>query len=176
MQATFNWKEAELVDFTVNHEDWQYYKLSDGSRMKIKLVLGNIWRSTNQFDTLGQPNYIWTSQNIFALASFPAMLRGTPSSKPVTPELIAQNMDEAVSFEPFGKQDKWNFYSLNDGSKLRLRPNITSIARTKIKGQGGEPFYSISAGPPNYNMTVARALIRKSTGQTFRETKSHAYG
>ena len=164
------------MDFTVNHEDWQYYKLSDGSRIKIKLVLGNVWRSTNQFDALGQPIYIWTSQNIVALASFPAGLRGTPSGKPITPELIAQNMDEAVSFEAFGKQDKWSFYSLNDASKLRLRPNITSIARTKIKGQGGEPYYSVSAGPPNYNMTVARALIRKSTGHAFYETKSHAYG
>lgn len=178
IQVEFDWKDAELVDFKVLNEDWQYYNLSDKSRIRVKLVLGQVWRSTSQYNPItGEPFYVWNSQNIMALVSYPSELRGQPSNVPITPEVVAQNIDQNVEFEASGKQDEWSSYTLTDGSKLRLRLNLTSISRTKLKGQAGEPVYNVSGGQPNYRLTVAQSLIKKPDKQiTSPNTKSSVYG
>jgi len=176
VQMPFNWKDAELVDFKVVNEDWQYYNLSDKSKIRVKLVLGQVWRSTTQYDNLGQPLYVWNSQNITALVSFPSTFRGEPTNLPLTPDMVAQSIDEVVEFETSGKQDEWSAYTFVDGSKLRLRLNLTSIARTKLRGQAGEPIYNVSGGVPNYRLTVSPSLIKKLDKQiTTSDSKSSIY-
>jgi hypothetical protein len=173
-QAEFNWKDAELVDFRVMNEGWQYYNLSDGTKLKVKLLLGQVWRSRSQYNPMtGEPLYMWNTQNLVSLASFPAQLRGQTSGLPITPEIIAQNIDQAVDFEASGKEEEWSVYNLADESVLRLRSNITSISRTKLRGQAGEPIYNVATGPPNYRLKVASNLVKKPS---VPPSKSSAYG
>jgi len=176
-QVPFNWKDAKIVDFKVMNEDWQTYKLSDESSLKVKLVLTQVWRSRNQVNPMtGEPLYMWNTINALALLSFPEELRGQPSAGAITPEVVAQNFDKPVDFELSGKQDEWSVYNLTDKSVLRLRLNITTITRTKLRGAAGEPIYNVAGGVPNYRLKVADELIRKPKGQTLPDAKSQAYG
>lgn len=56
--------DGEEVDFENRKEDWNTYELSDGSILKVKLVLLNVVRSRDKYDPLGKPIYGVTSQNI----------------------------------------------------------------------------------------------------------------
>jgi hypothetical protein len=176
-EVQFDWKSAELVDFKVMNEDWQCYTLSDQSRIRVKLILVQVWRSKVHNPLSGEPLYSWNTQNALALVSYPNTLLGQPTAIQITPETIAQNVEQTVDFDLSGKQDEWSSYTLDDESKLRLRLNLTSVYRTKLRGQAGEPVYSISTGLPNYRLTVSPSLIEKSKIGTVRaDSKSPAYG
>jgi len=56
--------DAIRVDFTPIKEDWNEYKLDDGTILRIKLVLADVLR-TEKYDPLtGDPHYIIKSTNI----------------------------------------------------------------------------------------------------------------
>jgi ABC-type ATPase with predicted acetyltransferase domain len=55
--------EGEEVDFEVIREDWNVYKTSDGSKLKLKPVVGKIVRLDKR-NTDGEPVYVLNSQNM----------------------------------------------------------------------------------------------------------------
>jgi hypothetical protein len=174
-EPEFNWKDAEIVDFKVVNEGWQYYNLSDEARVKVKLVLVQVWRSRSQYNSMtGEPYYWWNTQNTVSIVSFPEKLRGQASSLPLTPEALAKSIEQVVDFEASGKEEEWNVYNLTDESILRLRLNLTSISRTKLRGKAGEPIYGVSGGLPNFRLKVASKLIKKPSVPP--PTTSSAYG
>jgi len=67
--------EGEEVDFENEEEHWNVYKLSDGSTLKVKLILVNVVRSRDQYDPLGNPIYGITSQNIVKVLNVPGKLK-----------------------------------------------------------------------------------------------------
>ena len=76
--------EGEPVDFEVVREDWNEYRLTDGSTLKVKLVLTGVMRLNNQYDPVGNPVYVISSQNAVRVINVPANLRrrvplGTPT-------------------------------------------------------------------------------------------------
>jgi len=76
--------EGEPVDFEVVKEDWNEYRLTDGSTLKVKLVLTGVMRLNNQYDPVGNPVYVVSSQNAVRVIDVPANLRrraqpGTPT-------------------------------------------------------------------------------------------------
>jgi len=66
------------VDFENEKEHWNVYKLADGSTLKVKLILVNVVRSRDQYDSLGNPIYGVTSQNIIKVLNVPEKLRRKP--------------------------------------------------------------------------------------------------
>ncbi|HKM76287.1 MAG TPA: hypothetical protein VJZ32_07705 [Candidatus Bathyarchaeia archaeon] len=160
-QTEFNTVDAELVDFKVEEEHWQYYDLSDGSKLKIKLVLTQVLRSRNQMNKLGEPIYSWNAPTFLSIVSCLNSLRSRPTDTPVTPDRIADNIDVEVDFKKASKNDEWNVYTLTDGTTLQLKPKVNSIARTKLKGQAGEPVYTVATGNPTYKVKISNDLIRK---------------
>jgi hypothetical protein len=52
-----------LVDFETMREEYNSYKLSDGSTVRMKTVVTNIIR-TDEFAPTGEPIYIVNSQNV----------------------------------------------------------------------------------------------------------------
>ena len=78
MQAKIDLSEGEEVDFENEKEEWNVYKLSDGSTLKVKLVLVNVVRSRDKYDPLGNPIYGITSQNIVKVLNVPAKLKRKP--------------------------------------------------------------------------------------------------
>ena len=76
--------EGEPVDFEVVKEDWNEYKLTDGSTLKIKLVLTGVMRLNNQYDPVGNPVYVISSQNAVRVINVPPSLRHRPQSSTPT--------------------------------------------------------------------------------------------
>lgn len=55
--------EAKDLDFTEEEEHWNTYKLSDGTTLKVKLVLQGVKR-LKRYNPDGNPIYMIRSQNI----------------------------------------------------------------------------------------------------------------
>lgn len=62
-----------LVDFETVREEYNTYKLSDGSTIRMKTVVTNIIR-TEEFSPAGEPVYIVNSQNVL-VADVPEELK-----------------------------------------------------------------------------------------------------
>jgi hypothetical protein len=75
VQSGINLLEGEEVDFENEKEVWNIYKLADGSTLKVKLVLVNVVRSKESYDSLGNPLYGITSQNIVKVIDVPKKLK-----------------------------------------------------------------------------------------------------
>ncbi len=75
LQGKIDLSEGEEVDFENEKEEWNVYKLADGTTLKIKLVLVNVIRSRNNYDSLGNPIYGITSQNIVKVLNVPEKLK-----------------------------------------------------------------------------------------------------
>ena len=65
--------EGTLVDFETVREEYNSYKLSDGSIIRMKTVVTNIIR-TEEFTPTGEPVYIVNSQNVL-VADVPDQLK-----------------------------------------------------------------------------------------------------
>ncbi len=76
--------EAENVQIKEENELWNTYKLSDGSIMKVKIVVTNVKR-LKKFQPDGSPIYLIQSQNVLRMENIPKELMGKaiqpPSSK-----------------------------------------------------------------------------------------------
>lgn len=78
LQGKVDLSEGEEVDFENSKEEWNVYKLADGSTLKVKLVLVNVVRSRDNYDSLGNPIYGITSQNIVKVLNAPKRLKQKP--------------------------------------------------------------------------------------------------
>ena len=78
LHAKIDLSEGEEVDFENEKEEWNVYKLADGTTLKVKLVLVNVVRSRDKYDPLGNPIYGITSQNIVKALNAPEKLRRKP--------------------------------------------------------------------------------------------------
>ena len=61
--------DAVEVDFQTRKEDWNEYQLMDGSFVKMKLVVSDIFRVPDEWDNEGNPVYVVKSQNILVARS-----------------------------------------------------------------------------------------------------------
>ena len=57
-------KDAVSVDVTDSKEPWSEYSLSDGTLLKIKLVLTEVWKIDNEYDADGNPAYVCKLSNV----------------------------------------------------------------------------------------------------------------
>jgi len=66
--------EVDLVDVLEAKEPWAEYKLADGTELRVRFVLGAVYRARNEYTEDGDPLYITRSQNI-VVAIVPEELR-----------------------------------------------------------------------------------------------------
>ncbi len=76
---------GEEVDFDAMKEEWNEYKLKDGTTLKVKLVLTGV-RRLQKFNPDGSPVYMIYSQNIVRAVNVPKQLRIQPRP-PTTPRV-----------------------------------------------------------------------------------------
>lgn len=57
-------KEAELVEVTTSSEPWSNYLLQDGSTIRMKVILSEVWRVIDEYDNEGNPVYVLKSSGI----------------------------------------------------------------------------------------------------------------
>ena len=73
-------KDAELIDVQQAREEWNQYLLADGSVVKLKIVVTEVWRIEGEYDADGNPIYQVRSGHVMVVNA-PDTLR-----KPTTPE------------------------------------------------------------------------------------------
>ncbi len=56
--------DAELIDVQKADERWSVYQLDDGTELRFKAVVMEVWRVIGQYDELGNPFYVVRSQNL----------------------------------------------------------------------------------------------------------------
>lgn len=80
-------KEADDIDFSVVSEGWNEYTLSDGTRMKIKLVVHGVVRTEDHDPMTGDPVYAVKTQNVLHVMA-PEELKKLPQGQkpPEKPE------------------------------------------------------------------------------------------
>ncbi len=61
--------DATEVDFETRKEDWNEYQLMDGSTIKMKLVMAEIFRVEGRYDNEGNPIYVLKSKNVLIVRS-----------------------------------------------------------------------------------------------------------
>lgn len=69
--------EGEDLDFEEESEQWNTYKLSDGTKLRIKLVLREVKR-LKKWKPDGTPVYMINSMNIVRTVDIPEGLRQKP--------------------------------------------------------------------------------------------------
>jgi hypothetical protein len=69
--------DGEELDFKTVSEEWNEYQTSDGSTIRLKLVLTNIVKLLDKTDQDGNPIYVAKSSNVMAVSVPGKMKKGT---------------------------------------------------------------------------------------------------
>jgi len=67
--------EADPVEIIRADEPWCEYVLADGTKIRIKHVLGAIFRASDTYNDSGEPLYITRSQNVVIASEVPDDLK-----------------------------------------------------------------------------------------------------
>jgi hypothetical protein len=67
--------EGVEVEFESKGEQWNYYTLGDGSKLKLKTVMMEVYRLVDEFDTNGNPVYVFTAQQVVGSEANPELIR-----------------------------------------------------------------------------------------------------
>ena len=72
------------LDFEEEEEYWNRYRLSDGTTLKLKLVLRGVKR-LNRYEPDGTPIYAITSINVVRAVGVPEELKAKPKKSEIPP-------------------------------------------------------------------------------------------
>ena len=82
--STTDLEEAEDLDIVNEKEHWNEYELSDGTTLKVKLVLQEVKR-LKKWRADGKPIYIITTANVVRAINIPKKLRAKPKPSAFKP-------------------------------------------------------------------------------------------
>lgn len=131
-------KESEM-DFEVLREPWNKYSVDDGSYVKARFVITKFKKRepTTADEKLG---YGFEGQNMVVAYNVPAGLKGTPSTVAYSPKELSEGAEE-MRYSIVSEE--WNEYVTEDGATLRVKNNVTVIARTNKFDRNGDPIYVV---------------------------------
>ena len=129
-----------LLDFDVVREPWNKYELQDGSILKIKVVLTKVIKRV-----VGQDlTYDFETQNIIVTLVLDD-LKGQPDTKSYSlQELQTAIVKDYIRYNTISEE--WNEYVTDDGTRIRIKATLTSVARTSKYNKNGEPIYLVEVG------------------------------
>lgn len=76
--------ESEDIDFEEKEEQWNVYKLKDGSTLKVRQILVGVKR-LKRHNPDGTPTYMINSQNVVRAVDVPKELIVKPKESPFKP-------------------------------------------------------------------------------------------
>ncbi len=159
LQPQYDLSKGDAVEFSVKGEPWVKYRLEDGALLFGRLIVTKIVR-TGEYDATGQPIYAWISQNLFSTIC-PKNLKGRPSSPPPASMDPKDYNVTPVDFEREG-DEQWNAYEVSDGCLLRIKLEVTSVARTDKYTFDSDPYYIVNTQTVS-TLKVPKNLLRKQT-------------
>jgi hypothetical protein len=75
---------ATDLDFTELEEHWNIYQLSDGTKLKVKLIVRGVKR-LSQFEPDGTPVYLINSMNVVRAIDIPDNIKAKPKKSSMPP-------------------------------------------------------------------------------------------
>lgn len=66
-------RDAESVDVDEAKENWNEYRLADGSTLRLKQVVTEIWRIEGAYDPEGNPMYAIKSAGVMTVNAPPEL-------------------------------------------------------------------------------------------------------
>ncbi len=76
--------ESTDIDFKELEEHWNVYQLSDGTKLKVKLILRGVKR-LNQYEPDGTPIYMINSINVVRAVEIPPEVKAKPKKSSLPP-------------------------------------------------------------------------------------------
>ena len=145
------YENFENVDIAKASESWSTYKLTDGTILKIRDVLGKAIKLPS-FDEAGNPIFSLKTQTV-SISFPPKSIRGIESA-PFTQEELSKSITSPnMNFETI--QEPWNNYLLTDGTNIDIKAVLCTVSQTNKYDHYGEPIYlttrklDIKMIPPN---------------------------
>jgi len=144
-------KNALFLNFKINREDWNYYKLQDGAVLKGRFILKSVLIEGKLEDIITQVKLgekprlrlSYVADNIYAIEA-PTELRGPPDTKRYTAEDLRQAITQKdVDYETV--RESWNFYQLDNGMVLKVKLSPSVVSKTSKFEQGGMPIYLVES-------------------------------
>jgi len=150
------------VEFELVREPWNVYKLDDGAKLKVRLILVKIFTPPGvKFENTEGLQF---AANPMFVTYVPQDMKGTPSDKPISSEERIASIVEDVDFETVNEE--WNEYKLPKNFRLRLKMIITQIGKTDKFSGDGSPLYNIG------HQMVHRIVLPKGFRKKKKKTKT----
>ena len=127
------------IEFNIIKEPWNKYEISDNSILKTRTILKKVERIING-DQIGFNIDAQTLTVIHADST----LKGTPNTRPITKQELQKSIDKPdMRYNTLAQE--FNEYELDDGTKIKIFTNVTSISRTTLKDRTGDPIYNVQS-------------------------------
>ena len=146
--------DLTVLDFKVVKEFWDAYDLSDGTRLKNRVILTGVKKFDNYHKDSKGNEYEFDFQSIQSFI-FSKKSKGNPHAKLYT----KQELDGSYKIDVVHNavSEKWNEYVIDgDGAKLKLKSTVTGISKSDIFLQNGDPIY-------NVKIKILSKIIRPKT-------------
>ncbi len=146
--------DLSVLDFKVIKEFWDAYDLSDGTRLKNRVILTGVKKFDKSHKDGKGNEYEFDFQSIQSFI-FSKKSKGNPHAKLYT----KQELDSSYKIDIVHNavSEKWNEYMIDDdGAKLKLKSTVTRISKSDIFLQNGDPIY-------NVKIKILSKIIRPKT-------------
>ncbi len=133
--------DLSVLDFKVIKEFWDAYDLSDGTRLKNRVILTGVKKFEKYHKDSKGNEYEFDFQSIQSFI-FSKKSKGNPHAKLYT----KQELDGSYKIDIVHNavSEKWNEYMIDDdGAKLKLKSTVTRISKSDIFLQNGDPIYNV---------------------------------
>jgi hypothetical protein len=128
--------EFVTLDFKVIKEYWDSYLLSDDTKLKSRVVLTGVKKSTVN----PSKEYEFNFQSIQSFI-FSDKATGQQHKKLSTKEEMESSYNKEIAFST--TSEKWNEYLLDDNTRVRLKNTIAGISKSDLYLQNGDPIYNV---------------------------------
>ena len=157
-QSAIDLTSMTPMEFTVISEPWVKYKLEDQTMVFVKLVVVKVVRGLNE---QGQPAYNMNAQNIIATHGA-ADLRGQPSTTQLNlTDPSSYKIVASLDFDRMG-EERWNEYHLTDGTILKARLELSTVARLDKYQGDGDPVYIVNTSQPLVRFKISEQVLKSA--------------
>lgn len=129
-------------DFTIQKEDWNVYRLADGTILKLRQLLVKV--RTEPTEMPGETTMQMDVSNLLMATFAPKELKGAPSSQQYSPQdLASSTVEKDVKYVAI--REVTNEYLTSSGMRLLLQIASINVSRTDKFDAIGEPIHVVNA-------------------------------